>query len=94
MILDTFGRLEVLGHQEFLGHLSEEEVAGVPMIRVDIVKDGEQVETRFFGTASIYCITPLSEQAVLDATRAPARRISVASYNYMDGTLDEEEDTP
>lgn len=76
MDLDTYGKLELLGHVTIFGHLSEEEVAGVPMIRVDVFKNSEQVETRYYGTGAVYCITPMDEQAVLEATRTPVRRIN------------------
>jgi hypothetical protein len=89
MVLDTYGHLEVLGHVEFFGHLSEEEIAGVKFIRVDVLKDGERVETKYFGTASIYAITPMDEQAVIEATRTPVRRLPWAPYERADDEFDD-----
>lgn len=89
MVLDTYGHLEVLGHVEFYGHLSEEEIAGVKFIRIDVVNDGEKVETKYFGTASIYAITPLTEQAVLEATQTPVRRLPWAPYEREDDEFGE-----
>jgi hypothetical protein len=83
MSLDTYGRLELLGHRVLYGHLSEEEIAGVQFVAIDVCQGGE-VRREYYGTASIYCIAPLSEQEVLDATRQAPRRIAVASYADAD----------
>jgi hypothetical protein len=88
MTLDTYGRLELLGHLTLYGHLSTEEIAGIPMIRIDIARGGEQgVETRYFGSGSVYSITPMTEEAVLEATKPPVRRLSTwneATDSYAD----------
>ncbi len=82
MILDTYGRLELFGHICLYGHLSEEEVLGIKMCRIDVMKDGAKAETLYYGPSAIYCITPLDEQAVLEATRAPVRRLTPYAGYY------------
>lgn len=82
MALDTFGQLEVMGHLSFVGKLSEEEIAGVLMVRVDYV-EGETARTRYFSTGSIYSITPMSEQEVIEsrARASMPRRIATAHWD-------------
>ena len=80
-MLDTYGRLELLGHRVLYGHLSEDEIAGVQFIAIDVTEGGEKgVERQYYSTAAVYCIAPMTEQAVIDATRPLARRIAQASY--------------
>lgn len=71
MALDCWGRLEVMGHLSFVGKLSEEEIAGALMIRVDYVQ-GEVTKTRYFGAAAIYGIEPMSEEETLALSRPRA----------------------
>jgi hypothetical protein len=93
MALDTFGQLEVMGHLSFTGKLSEEEIAGTLMVRVDYL-EGETARTRYFGTASIYSITPMSEQEVIESRERAAapRRIGTAHWDSeRDEYVDEED---
>jgi hypothetical protein len=92
MALDTYGRLELLGHRVLYGHLSEEEIAGVQFVAID-VKRGAEVRREFYSTASIYCIAPLTEQEVIEATTQQPRRIaSVSVYEESDDYEDDDDD--
>ena len=89
MALDTYGRLEALGHQSFVGRLSEETVAGAGFIRIDIVS-GEKTITKYFAPGSIYCITPMAEEEVKEIERYAAARLLAPPRPTI--TFDEPED--
>lgn len=55
--------LEVMGHQVYAGIVSSEAVGGASLVRVDVPEvDGQPAFSKLFGAASIYCITPVSEE--------------------------------
>ncbi|MFN3652595.1 MAG: hypothetical protein ACK47B_23710 [Armatimonadota bacterium] len=74
---ESWAVVEVLGHQTYAGFVSEEQVAGTSMLRVDVPElspdAGEAVPayTKFIGGGSIYALTPVSEEVA----RAAARRL-------------------
>lgn len=51
--------LELMGHKKVAGHVQEVSLAGSRVLRVDI--PSEPPLTQFYGGASIYCMTPCSE---------------------------------
>lgn len=58
---DEFAIVDVMGHQQFIGRLSEQVVAGTAFVRIDTLNaDFTVKETRLIGAASIYMIRPLS----------------------------------
>lgn len=73
----TFWALvELMGHQKIAGLVSEVEMGGAKLLRVDVPDTPEQppqgwrdaspaipAYTRFVGGAAIYAITPMSEEA-------------------------------
>lgn len=106
MALDTFGRIEVMGHQSFVGKLSEEIVCGVALVRVE-VQAGGKAFTKLFGAQAIYCITPMTEEEVRELERYAAARLLAPApptiafdepdggYSvYDDDEEDEEADNP
>lgn len=59
--------VEVMGHKRFAGWVTEQVIAGTGFVRVDVpgVGEGEQAIaafSKFFGTKSIYAITPTDEE--------------------------------
>lgn len=55
--------LDILGHQRFAGLVTEETVAGVAFLRIDIPATGKQVAfTKLFSPNSVYSITPTTEE--------------------------------
>ena len=92
MALNAFGRLEIMGHLSFVGKLSEEEIAGALMVRVDYLED-ETARTRYFGHAAIYSIMPMSEQEVIEhrAAQATPRRLGTARWERSAGHYDDED---
>ena len=71
--------VEIMGHQTFAGYVSEQVVGGGAMVRVDVPAVGDEPAfTKLFGVASIYCITPVSEDvAFLAAKRTHSAPVSV-----------------
>lgn len=62
--------VELMGHRRIAGLVSEVAQYGTAMIRIDVPADGEgQPITQFYGGQSIYCVTPVTEEAA----RAVAR---------------------
>lgn len=83
---DTWGIVELFGHQRIAGKLTEQVVAGATMLRVDVPEcqvRGRQLEigkpipvetvpgfTKFYGAGAIYGVTPTDE---------PTARLAAAS---------------
>lgn len=63
--------LELLGHVKVAGYVTEEELFGTKIGRIDIPADDErEAITQYFGGQSLYRLTPVTE----DVARAFARR--------------------
>lgn len=64
---DSFGVwaiLELMGHVKLAGYVTEEELFGTKVGRIDIPGDenGEGAVTQYFGGQSIYRLTPVTEE--------------------------------
>ena len=75
---EEWALVEVMGHQSFVGYVTETQIGGAAMVRVDVpevpateTRPGEPAFTKYFGGGSIYSITPISEEF---ARAAAARR--------------------
>lgn len=74
--------VDVMGHQRYVGRVTEQVIAGQGFVRVDVPateKDGEW--SKLIGTSSIYAITPVSE----DVARGMAEKrkdIPVKVYDF------------
>lgn len=54
--------VELMGHQQIAGYVTEEPIAGTPMLRVDVPETASSRPfTKFFGASAIYGITPTTE---------------------------------
>lgn len=61
--LDTWAIVELFGHTKIAGRISEQQIAGATMLRVDVPEaDNQPAFTRFYGPSAIYSITPTDEQ--------------------------------
>ncbi len=64
--------VEIMGHVQLAGKVTEEVVFGAPMMRVDVPETTHLPGfTKFYGAQSIYSITPVPE----DVARAMAERL-------------------
>lgn len=64
--------LEVMGHRRLAGFVSEVEMYGVKMCRIDV--PSEPPATQFYGGGAIYCMTATTEEMA----RAVAKTMNVA----------------
>ncbi len=59
---DQWAIVDVMGHQRYVGRVTEQVIAGQGFVRVDVPKtDSTEPWTKIIGTSSIYSITPVSE---------------------------------
>jgi hypothetical protein len=76
--VDFWAIVELMGHQRIAGHVTEQQIGGTNMIRVDVPAVGKlSAFTKFFGAAAIYAITPCDQAtATAAAGHFIARSIS------------------
>ena len=60
----AWARAELMGRRSYWGLVSEQQVAGMALLRVEAFKLGasEPHDTVLFPPASVYCLTPCSEE--------------------------------
>ncbi len=98
----TWAIVELMGHNIISGRISEENVAGVPMLRVDVPAcDGEPAYTKFYSGNAVYGITPTDEATALRAVGrlhvapvspyivAPERQLPPAGPHPTDAEFEE-----
>lgn len=60
---DLWCLVELFGHSKIAGRVTEQNIAGTNMLRVDVPETEQQPAfTRFFGAGSIYAINPIDEK--------------------------------
>lgn len=60
----TWAIVEPFGRSVIAGEVSEVDVAGTQMLRVDVPEvDGRQAFTKFYGGGAVYAITPTDEES-------------------------------
>lgn len=70
---ETWALLEIMGHQQYAGLVTEQVVAGQAFIRIDIPaneEDGVVAFTKLFGPSSVYSISPIEETAARALARS------------------------
>lgn len=87
---ESWAIVEIMGHNRYAGHVSEQTIGGQSFVRVDvpevwfehspIVKEKREAFTKLFGAGSIYCITPVSEATA----RAMVRQLRQRPMNVYD----------
>lgn len=79
--LDIWGIVELFGHSKIAGKLTEQNIAGTNMLRVDVPETEKQPAfTKFYGSAAIYAINPVTEEVA----KAKAHQLSVAPIDAWD----------
>lgn len=78
--VDGWGILEVMGHRRLAGRVTEVEVCGARMLRVDVPDVSEEAApdavylTQFYPPSAIFCLTPATEaKAREEASRLQPR---------------------
>jgi hypothetical protein len=72
--------VELMGHRRLAGHVSEQDVAGAAMLRLDIPgADGQPDITQLYSGGAVYCITPTTED-IARRVAARSRPTPVSRY--------------
>lgn len=72
-VFDQWAIVDVMGHQRYVGKVTEQVIAGCGFIRIDIpATDKAEAWTKLVGTGSIYAITPVAEQVARKAATRQA----------------------
>lgn len=87
--------VEVKGHTTFAGRVSEVELAGAGVLRVDIPAVGpRQACTKYIGTSSVHILTVVDEETARRAVDTICDEpVSVWQLSRVDAP-DEDEETP
>jgi len=70
---EQWGVVELMGHQRTAGRLSEEQIGGANMLRVDF-PDGETFRTAYYGPSAIYALHVTDEKVARAAAATIGRR--------------------
>ena len=80
-IFEEWAIVEVFGHSQYAGRVTEQTVAGCGFVRVDVPATKDfQAFTKLLGTASIFAINPCAE----DVAKVAAQRIQARLAPYDD----------
>lgn len=89
--------VEMLGHRVIAGFVSEVEIAGAGFLRVDLwSEEGVPRATQYVAPASIYAITPTTEEAVRERMKPrPLYRLALReAAEAAEAEADREDDIP
>jgi hypothetical protein len=76
----TWAIVELMGHRERPGRVTEVEMYGGKLLRIDIPAPAGDV-TEFYGVSAIYSVRPVSEEIARDrATRIDSRPVRPVEY--------------
>ena len=59
---DNWAVVELMGHVRMAGRLTEQEMGGGKLLRIDVPGPNESFLTQYFGVSAIYRMTPCSEE--------------------------------
>jgi len=68
---DCYAIVDVMGHQRYIGRVTEQVIAGTGFVRIDVPPvacEGRQLKpgwTKLVGTGSIYAISPITEELAM-----------------------------
>lgn len=85
--------VEIMGHQTYAGLVTEQVLGGASFVRVDVPEsEGIPAFSKCFGAASIYCITPVTEE--IARLRAKSLRQAPLSVYDLPSEIRERMRTP
>lgn len=61
---ECWGHVEIMGHSQIAGRLSEQSIGGRVMLRVDVPLEDGSFRTEFIGGSAIFRVTPADEAIV------------------------------
>lgn len=71
MGFEAFAVVELMGHAKIAGKVTEQVIAGVAMLRVDVPKTSKRDGyTKFYSAGALYCLTPCDEATAQRAAEA------------------------
>lgn len=77
----TWSILELMGHRRKIGKVTQVEVFGAKMCRIEVVNIDGTFHTEFYGGSSIYACTPVSEAvARAEAARNASGQLPVEAW--------------
>ncbi len=60
---DSWAIVELMGHTRIAGKVTEAEIGGGKLLRVDVPEiEGKQAITKYFGNSAVYALTPVDEE--------------------------------
>lgn len=81
---DLWCIVEILGHQKLAGRCSEQNIAGMNMLRVDVPETETQPAfTKFIGGSSIYAISPVGEEEARSVAES-LKRAPIVTYTVRE----------
>lgn len=84
--------LELMGHRRLGGYVTEVELAGKGMLRID-VPGARASATQFYSPAALYCLTPTTEEVARAlAARAQPEPVHRWELPVAAGSVDEHDD--
>jgi hypothetical protein len=94
---EQFAIVELMGRQVIAGLVSEQVIGGSAFVRVDVPEtEGEPAFTKFYGSGSIYCLTPCNEAtaraAVAGLRPKPINLYQLNLPSQVDPRIDDDED--
>jgi len=74
--------LELLGHLVLAGHVREVPLAGLPVLRIDVVLPGRTAKTQYYPHHTVYSLTPTTAEDA--AQRAERNEDQLAGKDLLD----------
>lgn len=73
--LKSYAVVEMMGHRKIVGLVTESDISGGQLIRVDVLgSTGEPERTEYVGVGSIYCLTIVTEEVAKKTAQSYAPR--------------------